>query len=89
MSLFLFWKLESEEFGPVSYPLENDLAAPESKDINELALPMQNILEEPINLSVKKTVPCGSPPRAVSNISCLQSANPKQPRHTEGTTFFF
>ncbi|XP_062973319.1 tripartite motif-containing protein 66 [Elgaria multicarinata webbii] len=75
-------KLESEEFGPMSYPLGSDCAAAESKDINELALSIHNILEEPINLSVKKTQPCASPPILISNTSCMQSVSPN-PRHIE------
>ncbi|XP_061466306.1 tripartite motif-containing protein 66 [Rhineura floridana] len=75
-------KLESEEFSSTSYPLGSDSAAAESKDINELALPMQNILEEPINLSVKKSQPCASPPIHMSNASCMQSVTPKS-RHIE------
>ncbi|XP_053141296.1 tripartite motif-containing protein 66 isoform X2 [Hemicordylus capensis] len=78
-------KLETEEFNPVSYPLGRESTATESKDMNELSLPMQNILEEPINLSVKKTQPRASPPTHTSSASCIQSANPKQPRRTEGS----
>ncbi|XP_054825965.1 tripartite motif-containing protein 66 [Eublepharis macularius] len=76
-------KLENEEFGSVSYPLGSNSAAAESKDRNELSLPMQNILEEPINLSVKKTQPCVSPSICITNSSCIQPSNPKQPRHIE------
>uniref|UniRef100_A0A8D2L785 Tripartite motif containing 66 n=1 Tax=Varanus komodoensis TaxID=61221 RepID=A0A8D2L785_VARKO len=75
--------LESEEFGSMNYPLGNGSSAIESKDINELVLPIHNILEEPINLSVKKTQPCASPPILISNTSCMQSLNPDQ-RHIEG-----
>ncbi|KAJ6665137.1 hypothetical protein lerEdw1_005368 [Lerista edwardsae] len=71
-------KLESEEFRPVNYPLGSDCAAAEPKDMTEFSLPMQNILEEPINLSVKKThQPCVSPPILISNTSYISSVNPK------------
>ncbi|XP_060118455.1 tripartite motif-containing protein 66 [Heteronotia binoei] len=76
-------KLENDEFGTVSYPLGNDSAVVESKDSNELTLPMQNILEEPINLSVKKTQLCASPPICITNSSCIQPSNPQQPIHIE------
>uniref|UniRef100_A0A8D0CET2 Tripartite motif containing 66 n=1 Tax=Salvator merianae TaxID=96440 RepID=A0A8D0CET2_SALMN len=75
-------KLESEDFGTMSYPLGSDSAASASKDINELTLPMQNVLEEPINLSVKKTQPYTSPLLLTSNPSYTQSVNP-QPRQVE------
>ncbi|KAM6464744.1 tripartite motif-containing protein 66 isoform 1-T1 [Liasis olivaceus] len=75
-------KLENEEFGHVSYPLGSNTVTMESKDIKEMALPLQNILEEPINLSVKKTQPCTSPPLLISNTTFMQSVNPK-PGHTE------
>lgn len=81
----LFCKLESEEFRPVSYSLGSGSATAEPKDMNEFSLPMQNILEEPINLSVKKTQPCVSPPILINSTSYVQSANPKQ---VEGTKFF-
>nr|XP_056706683.1 tripartite motif-containing protein 66 [Euleptes europaea] len=76
-------KLENEEFGPVNYPRGNDSAAVEAKDSNELALSMENILEEPINLSVKKTQLCVSPHICITNSSCIQPSNPQQPRHVE------
>ncbi|XP_034975595.1 tripartite motif-containing protein 66 [Zootoca vivipara] len=75
-------KLENDEFSSMTYPLGSDSVASQSKDISELSLPMQNILEEPINLSVKKTQPCASPPILISNASCMQPVTP-QPKHIE------
>ncbi|XP_070619745.1 tripartite motif-containing protein 66 isoform X2 [Erythrolamprus reginae] len=75
-------KLENEEFNHVSYPLGSNIVTVHTKDMNEMTLPLQNILEEPINLSVKKTQPCTSPPLLISNTTFMQSANPK-PGHTE------
>ncbi|KAL8169879.1 UNVERIFIED_CONTAM: hypothetical protein K2H54_059121 [Gekko kuhli] len=76
-------KLENEEFGTVSYPLGSDPAVAESKGSNELVLPMQNILEEPINLSVKKPQLCASPPICITNSSYMRPSNPPLPRHIE------
>ncbi|XP_048342151.1 tripartite motif-containing protein 66 isoform X2 [Sphaerodactylus townsendi] len=76
-------KLEKEGFGPVNYPLGCDPAMVEANDSNELALPVENILEEPINLSVKKTQLCASPNIYTTNSSCLQPSNALQPRHIE------
>ncbi|XP_077177849.1 tripartite motif-containing protein 66 [Paroedura picta] len=76
-------KLENEEFGTVSYPLGSDSAVVESKDSSELTLPMENILEEPINLSVKKTQLCATPPHCITSSSCIQPDIPQQPRHFE------
>ncbi|KAK9410028.1 tripartite motif-containing protein 66 [Crotalus adamanteus] len=75
-------KLENEEFSHVSYPLGSNTVTAQSKEMNEMILPLQNILEEPINLSVKKTQPCTSPPLLISNTTFMQSVNPK-PGHTE------
>uniref|UniRef100_G1KJM6 RING-type E3 ubiquitin transferase n=1 Tax=Anolis carolinensis TaxID=28377 RepID=G1KJM6_ANOCA len=85
MSFFFNCKLESEDFGSASFSLgSNSVTPPESKDM--LALPIHNILEEPINLSVKKTQPCVSPSIHVSNTDCMQSPN-STPKHSEGTGF--
>uniref|UniRef100_A0A8C8RQB7 RING-type E3 ubiquitin transferase n=1 Tax=Pelusios castaneus TaxID=367368 RepID=A0A8C8RQB7_9SAUR len=48
-------------------PHGNDSATAESNTINELALPMHKMLEEPINLSVKKSQQCASPSAPISN----------------------
>nr|XP_020645619.1 tripartite motif-containing protein 66 [Pogona vitticeps] len=75
-------KLESDDFGSARYPLRRNSASPDPKGMNELPLPMHNILEEPINLSVKKTQPCVPHPILISNTASMQSVN-SEPRHTE------
>ncbi|KAJ7344438.1 hypothetical protein JRQ81_000388 [Phrynocephalus forsythii] len=75
-------KLESEEFGSTRYSLGSDSTGTKSKSTSELPFPMHNILEEPINLSVKKTQPCVSPPILISNTASLQSVYPES-RHIE------
>nr|XP_060623273.1 tripartite motif-containing protein 66 isoform X2 [Anolis sagrei ordinatus] len=77
-------KLESEDFVSASFSLGSNsiITPPESKDTDTLALPMHNILEEPINLSVKKTQPCVSPSIHASNSDRIQSPN-STPKHSE------
>ncbi|NXV76605.1 TRI66 protein, partial [Atlantisia rogersi] len=48
-------KLENEDFDTVDNPLENSLATAGQDVVNELTLSMQKVLEEPINLSIKKS----------------------------------
>ncbi|XP_019375155.1 PREDICTED: tripartite motif-containing protein 66 isoform X1 [Gavialis gangeticus] len=71
-------KLENEDFSTTSDPLGNDSATTSPSTINELALPMQKMLEEPINLSVKKSQQCASPSTPINNAPCLLSASVKQ-----------
>ncbi|XP_042300409.1 tripartite motif-containing protein 66 [Sceloporus undulatus] len=73
-------KLESEDFASASYSHGSDSTTTESKDIDAFTLPIHNILEEPINLSVKKTQPCVPPPIPITNTDCMQLPNP---RHSE------
>ncbi|KYO22061.1 tripartite motif-containing protein 66 isoform B [Alligator mississippiensis] len=72
------YKLENEDFSTTSDPLGNDSATTSPSTINELALPMQKMLEEPINLSVKKSQQCASPSTPINNAPCLLSASVKQ-----------
>ncbi|XP_075019215.1 tripartite motif-containing protein 66 isoform X1 [Calonectris borealis] len=64
-------KLENEDFNPVDHPLENSLATAGQDVVNELTLSMQKVLEEPINLSIKKSQHCTSPSELLSNTSFL------------------
>ncbi|NXX14505.1 TRI66 protein, partial [Podargus strigoides] len=64
-------KLENEDFDTVDHPLENSLATAGQDVVNELTLSMQKVLEEPINLSIKKSPRCNSPSELLSNISFL------------------
>ncbi|NXX88634.1 TRI66 protein, partial [Centropus bengalensis] len=64
-------KLENEDFNIVDHPLENNLATSGQDIVNELSLSMQKVLEEPINLSIKKSRHCTSPSELLSNISFL------------------
>ncbi|NXG70843.1 TRI66 protein, partial [Baryphthengus martii] len=64
-------KLENEDFSTIDHPLENSLATPGQDVVNELTLSMQKVLEEPINLSIKKSQPCNSPSELLSNTSFL------------------
>ncbi|NWS65846.1 TRI66 protein, partial [Crotophaga sulcirostris] len=54
-------KLENEDFDIVDHPLENNLATSGQDIVNELTLSMQKVLEEPINLSIKKSRRSTSP----------------------------
>ncbi|NXL55433.1 TRI66 protein, partial [Chordeiles acutipennis] len=65
------FKLENEEFNTVDFPVENSLATAEQDVVNELTLSMQKVLEEPINLSIKKSQHCTSPSELLSNTSYL------------------
>ncbi|XP_025045757.2 tripartite motif-containing protein 66 isoform X1 [Pelodiscus sinensis] len=76
-------KLENEDFSTMDDPLGNDSAIAGTNTINELALPMQKMLEEPINLSIKKSQQFASPSAIISNASCLQLASVKQLRNEE------
>ncbi|XP_072194920.1 tripartite motif-containing protein 66 [Excalfactoria chinensis] len=60
-------KLENEDYSTVDHHPENNLATTGQDAVNELSLSMQNILEEPINLSVKKSQRCTSPSELLSN----------------------
>ncbi|XP_027634147.2 tripartite motif-containing protein 66 isoform X1 [Falco peregrinus] len=62
-------KLENEDFNTVDHPLENSLATAGQDVVNELTLSMQKVLEEPINLSIKKSQHCTS--EMLSNNSFL------------------
>ncbi|XP_035746935.1 tripartite motif-containing protein 66 isoform X2 [Egretta garzetta] len=64
-------KLENEDFNTVDHPLENSLATAGQEVVNELTLSMQKVLEEPINLSIKKSQHCTSPSELLSNTSFL------------------
>ncbi|KAM6408008.1 tripartite motif-containing protein 66 [Rhynochetos jubatus] len=63
-------KLENEDFNIVDHPLENSLATAGQDVVNELTLSMQKVLEEPINLSIKRSQHCTSP-ELLSNTSLL------------------
>ncbi|KFR11238.1 Tripartite motif-containing protein 66, partial [Opisthocomus hoazin] len=78
-------KLENEDFNTVDYPLENSLATAGQDVVNELTISMQKVLEEPINLSIKKSQHCTSPSELLSNTSFLPvSARKRQLRNKEG-----
>ncbi|XP_040414965.1 tripartite motif-containing protein 66 isoform X2 [Cygnus olor] len=64
-------KLENEDLNTVDHPLENSMASDGQDVVNELSLSMQKVLEEPINLSVKKSQRCTSPFEVLSNNSSL------------------
>ncbi|NXW60761.1 TRI66 protein, partial [Eurystomus gularis] len=63
-------KLENEDFNIVDHPLENSLTTAGQDVVNELTLSMQTVLEEPINLSIKKSQHCTSS-ELLSNTSFL------------------
>ncbi|KAM9015081.1 tripartite motif-containing protein 66 isoform 3-T3 [Ara ararauna] len=65
------YKLKNEDFNIVDHPLENSLDAAGQDVVNELTLPTQKVLEEPINLSIKKYQHCTSPSELHSNTSFL------------------
>ncbi|XP_009903422.2 tripartite motif-containing protein 66 [Dryobates pubescens] len=64
-------KLEDEGFSTVAHPLEGSLAIAGQDVVNELTLSMQKVLEEPINLSLKKSQHCTSSCELLSNTSFL------------------
>ncbi|NXK29321.1 TRI66 protein, partial [Arenaria interpres] len=64
-------KLENEDFNTADHPLENSLTTPDQDAVNELTLSMQKVLEEPINLSIKRSQHCTSPAELLSNTSFL------------------
>uniref|UniRef100_A0A663M3J9 RING-type E3 ubiquitin transferase n=1 Tax=Athene cunicularia TaxID=194338 RepID=A0A663M3J9_ATHCN len=71
-------------FNTVDHPLENSLATAGQDVVNELTLSMQKVLEEPINLSIKKSQHCTS--ELLSNTSFLpMNARMTQLRSKEGT----
>lgn len=68
---------------------ENSLATAGQDVVNELSLSMQNVLEEPINLSVKKSQRCTSPSELLSNNSLLPvNARIRSLRNEEGNRLF-
>ncbi|XP_010224116.1 PREDICTED: tripartite motif-containing protein 66 [Tinamus guttatus] len=77
-------KLEEEDFSSVNHLLENNLATAGQDVVNEFTLSMQKVLEEPINLSVKKPQCCASPPELLSNTTFLPlNAEMRQHRNEE------
>uniref|UniRef100_A0A8C7EFH5 RING-type E3 ubiquitin transferase n=1 Tax=Nothoprocta perdicaria TaxID=30464 RepID=A0A8C7EFH5_NOTPE len=81
-------QLEEEDFSTVNHPLENNLATA-GPDVNEFTLSMQNVLEEPINLSIKKPQCCASLPELFSNNTFLTlNAGMRQHGNEEGTRLF-
>ncbi|XP_075357560.1 tripartite motif-containing protein 66 [Mycteria americana] len=77
-------KLENEDFNTVDHPLENSLATAGQDVVNELTLSMQKVLEEPINLSIKKSQHFTSPSELLSNTSFLSvNARMRQLRSKE------
>lgn len=85
---FFLLKLENEDFNTVDYPLENSLATAEQDVVSELTLSMQKVLEEPINLSIKKSQHCTSS-ELPSNTSYLPvDARMRQLGSKEGIRLF-
>lgn len=79
-------KLENEDLSAVDCLLENSLATAGQEVVNELTVSMQKVMEEPINLSIKKSQHCTSPSELLSNASFLPvNARTRQPRSKEGT----
>ncbi|XP_039924530.1 tripartite motif-containing protein 66 isoform X2 [Hirundo rustica] len=77
-------KLENEDLSAVDCLLENSLATAGQEVVNELTLSMQKVMEEPINLSIKKSQHCTSPSELLSNTSFLPvNARMRQPRSKE------
>ncbi|XP_014731860.1 PREDICTED: tripartite motif-containing protein 66 [Sturnus vulgaris] len=77
-------KLENEDLSAVDCLLENSLASAGQEVVNELTLSMQKVMEEPINLSIKKSQHCTSPSELLSNTSFLPvNARMRQPRSKE------
>ncbi|NXJ89790.1 TRI66 protein, partial [Corythaixoides concolor] len=77
-------KLENEDFNTADHPLENSLATAGQDVVNELTLSMQKVLEEPINLSIKKSQHCTSPSELLSSTSFLSvNARMRQLRSEE------
>ncbi|XP_074853797.1 tripartite motif-containing protein 66 [Carettochelys insculpta] len=76
-------KLENEDFSTMNDLLGNDSDIAGANTITELTLPIQKMLEEPINLSIKKTQQCASPSTAISSASCLQPTTVKELRNEE------
>ncbi|KAJ7411177.1 hypothetical protein WISP_103935 [Willisornis vidua] len=64
-------KLENEDLSAVDCLLENRLATAGQDVVDELTLSMQKVMEEPINLSIKKSHHCTSPSELLSNTAVL------------------
>ncbi|NXJ07020.1 TRI66 protein, partial [Odontophorus gujanensis] len=64
-------KLENEDLNSVDCHPDSSLATAGQDAVNEISVSMQNILEEPINLSVKKSQHCTSPSELLSSNSLL------------------
>uniref|UniRef100_F7DW73 Tripartite motif-containing protein 66 n=1 Tax=Monodelphis domestica TaxID=13616 RepID=F7DW73_MONDO len=69
-------KMENEDSRPISDSLGHNTAAACPNAQEELVLPLQKILEEPINLSVKKPLHLASPPVPAASASPLPSTTP-------------
>ncbi|XP_043828332.1 tripartite motif-containing protein 66 [Dromiciops gliroides] len=76
-------KMENEDSKPISDSLGHNTATACPDAQEELILPLQKILEEPINLSVKKPLHLASPPVPAVNASPLPSTTAKPLWHTE------
>ncbi|NWU88887.1 TRI66 protein, partial [Upupa epops] len=64
-------KLENEDLNSGDHCLDTSLATAGQDVVNELTLSMQKVLEEPINLSIKKSHHCTSPSELLSTTSLL------------------
>ncbi|XP_051819999.1 tripartite motif-containing protein 66 [Antechinus flavipes] len=76
-------KMENEDSRPINDSLGHNTAAACPDAQEELVLPLQKILEEPINLSVKKPPLLTSPPAPAVSASPLPSTTAKPLWHTE------
>ncbi|XP_016154449.1 PREDICTED: tripartite motif-containing protein 66 [Ficedula albicollis] len=80
-------KLENEDLSDVDCLLENSFATAGQEVVNELTLSMQKVMEEPINLSIKKSQHRTSPSELLSNTSFLPvNARMRQPRSKEDSS---
>ncbi|KAG8438451.1 hypothetical protein GDO86_008942 [Hymenochirus boettgeri] len=64
-------KVENEHFSCHNEALESELPSETVPAISELVLPLENVFEEPINLSVKKCPPSNSSSVIVKKVSYL------------------
>ncbi|KAM4617328.1 tripartite motif-containing protein 66 [Discoglossus pictus] len=60
-------KVENEDFSCDSGPKDNELLNENSTTLNDIVLPLVDMFEEPINLSVKKCIP-SEPRRSITNL---------------------
>ncbi|XP_069479812.1 tripartite motif-containing protein 66 [Ambystoma mexicanum] len=78
-------KVETEDYSCADEALANESVAETLKAMNELVLPMQSMLDEPINLSIRRCLQPDSPP--TTKASHTQAPAIKEPKDESESSY--